>query len=313
MIHKKLSIRNSFLLLSLLVLAASCKTLKVWDSARENFSKGAIVEMAQRTQNAENPANSPFANLGELYPGLGFPTANLGKDPKVHYRQSYKDIMAALEKTSKLRQTGELGNALTIKALAEWKIDSVNQARATAASALGELLRETERDPRDEALMEALPGLMAIDQCYESVQSMIKPMRDKADNASSVSAADAKTLIADAKAHYMEVIRGSDNSIQAAMSILENAKQRGAENKEIVRYLLLSQLAALNSWADELNTIDNSSKLFGVKANDTSLANWIKGEWTAYEDSRKKHLDQLAGMLPGGIADPGYLFWKKIL
>lgn len=313
MTYMKLSLKHGLFLLSLLVLAASCKTLKTWDSARENFSKGAIVEMTQRTQNPDNPANSPFANLGELYPGLGFSTDNLGRDPMVHYRQSHKDIMNALEKTSKLRQAGELGNALTIKALAEWKIDSVNQARKTAAGALQELLRETERDPRDEALMEGLSGLITIDECFESVQAMIKPLREKADNAAGVSAADAKTLIADAKAHYLKVVKGADNSLEGAIATLESAKQRGAANKEIVRYLLLSQLAALNSWVEELNAIDNSAKLLRVKENDTNLTNWIKGEWTAYEGSRKKHLDQLAGLLPGGKEDPGYLFWKKIL
>lgn len=313
MTYFKITFRNAGFFLSFLLLLASCKTFKSWDEARENFSKGAMVEMAVRNTSAEDPGNSAFANLGDLFPHSGFSNGNLGRDPKVFYLQSYKDIQAALEKSSKLRQTQERGNALAMKALAEWKIDSLNRARRTANLALEELLREPERDPRDEALMEALPGLIAIDEAFESVQAMIKPLKAKADQGANIPAEEGKSLIADARTHYTQTIKGADGSLFSALSTLENAKQRGLQNKEILRYLVLSQLAGLNTWQEELNAVDNSAKLLGVKQNDPNLADWIRKEWNNYRETREKHLDQLAELLPEGEENPGYIFWKKIL
>jgi hypothetical protein len=87
-------------------------------------------------------------------------------------RSGYTDALMSLEKIEskdiqKLKQDGLLGSLLTLKALAQWRLGLYDKALATAAEAKK---AEDQLYPRDRCLLEALPGLIKIDQAYQKIE-----------------------------------------------------------------------------------------------------------------------------------------------
>src|SRR5262249_39050436 len=71
------------------------------------------------------------------------------------------------ESADKLRSDQLLGDALTLKALCEWRLGHFSNAVATAQSAQGSAADQL--FPRDRALLRALPGLIKTDQAYQKI------------------------------------------------------------------------------------------------------------------------------------------------
>jgi tetratricopeptide (TPR) repeat protein len=88
-----------------------------------------------------------------------------------NYALAYRSITELIEKKKdSLKKDSLLGNALTIKAMSEWKLGKYVIARETAVEALKE--NKDQLFPRDIALMIAMPGLIKTDQAYFHVMSI---------------------------------------------------------------------------------------------------------------------------------------------
>ncbi len=85
----------------------------------------------------------------------------------VRARQHYLQIIASIERLTpqmreELRQDGLLGEAYTLKALAQWRMDRLDDARASIAQA-----RATNQEPlraRDRALLEGMAGVLKLEE-----------------------------------------------------------------------------------------------------------------------------------------------------
>ena len=87
-------------------------------------------------------------------------------------RTGYTSALVSLDKLnnddiSKLKQSKLLGNVLALKAMAQWRLQQYDQAKQTADDARN--LQPEEIAPRDKAILEALPGLIRIDQVYSFI------------------------------------------------------------------------------------------------------------------------------------------------
>jgi hypothetical protein len=87
-------------------------------------------------------------------------------------RGGYTSALVSLEKmapgdVAQLKRDGLWGNALTLKALAEWRLGLYDKARATADEA--QRTAGDQMHPRDRALLEALPGLIKNDEAYRKI------------------------------------------------------------------------------------------------------------------------------------------------
>lgn len=67
----------------------------------------------------------------------------------------------------RLEEDGLRGNALTLRALAQWRLGLYDKARATADE--GRRTAGRQIHPRDAALLAALPGLIKNDQAYQKI------------------------------------------------------------------------------------------------------------------------------------------------
>lgn len=85
----------------------------------------------------------------------------------VRARQHYLQIIASIERLTpemreELRRDGLLGEAYMLKALAQWRMERLDDARASIAQA-----RETNQEPlraRDRALLEGMSGVLKLEE-----------------------------------------------------------------------------------------------------------------------------------------------------
>jgi hypothetical protein len=141
------------LTLVLLFLAAGCQTVGSLREAQDTFNRAATAENALRSD-----LNRPLDSGGaDTLIGLG------------SARGGYASALLILkritsESPDKLRNDQLLGDALTLKALCEWRLGQFSNAVATAQSA--QSAAADPLFPRDRALLRALPGLIKTDQAY---------------------------------------------------------------------------------------------------------------------------------------------------
>ena len=158
--------RKSGLTLSfaLLFLAAGCQTVSSLRDAQDTFNRAAAAENALRTD-----LNRPLESGGaDTMIGLGA------------VRSGYASALLLLnritsESADKLRNDQLLGDALTLKALCEWRLGQFSNAVATAQSA--QSAAADQLFPRDRALLRALPGLIKTDQAYQKIMER-KPLTE---------------------------------------------------------------------------------------------------------------------------------------
>ena len=150
--------------LVLSLFAAGCQTASSLRDAPDTFNRAAAAENTLRSD-----LNEPLHGGGaDTMIGLGA------------VRSGYASALVVLnrittESAAKLRNDQLLGDALTLKALCEWRLGQFSNAVATAQSA--QSAAADQLFPRDRALLRALPGLIKTDQAYQKIMER-KPLAE---------------------------------------------------------------------------------------------------------------------------------------
>lgn len=139
-------------------LAAGCASVNHLRDAQESFNEAAATENVLRFEAAllEGPTQSPLAQNTTVQ--NGYASALLSLD-----RLEARDV-------ERLKRDRLWGNVLALKALAQWKLGLLDEARTTARE-----VQETGGDqvhPRDRALLLALPGLIKTDEAFAALQRL---------------------------------------------------------------------------------------------------------------------------------------------
>lgn len=131
---------------------AGCASLIKYSKAQDHFNAAVEADMAQRF------VPTPDINTKTV--------AVASSQAKGNYALTLKLIREVIDRDKEgLQKDGLYGNALTIKAISEWKTGNYDDACKTAKSAL-QVAKKGQLFPRDHALMVALPGLIKTDQAF---------------------------------------------------------------------------------------------------------------------------------------------------
>ncbi len=306
-----------FTLFLALFLQACSPSIKMYQAASTAFSSGAKKEMtgvfSSRFSNA--PAGAVPTLNQALGTGAGAEMSNL--TPAALYQESLDQLNRALKNPGPLRENDVLGNALTVKALAAWKLKQYEESESAAEQASDLFRRQEEMSPRDEVLAQSIPALITLDVVYDSTQQVISQLKNKTDAAPSMEESEALMLFKNYQSYYDSFIDNdgtSGRSLSKAFSLMEAATaSANQENKEVTQFVLLSQLTGLKNWYDGLFHLDNVMKLSGVKANNAAVKAWIGQKKGRYEDLRLERMGKLATLLADGEASPIFSFWDSIL
>ena len=187
--------------------ASGCSYISKYSKAQDYFNAAAQADMGRRF--------NPDPNINSKNELIASNQINS------NYALAYKSITELIEKNkNKLKKDRLLGNALTIKAMSEWKLGNYVIARKTAVEALKE--NKDQLFPRDLALMTAMPGLIKTDQAYFHAMSIKSDKTYK----------DIKDMILGD--------HGAMNDFEDAINVVDT-------DHTITVYLLMSELAALRT------------------------------------------------------------------
>lgn len=306
-----------FTLLLTLFLQACSPAIKMYQSASTAFSSGAKKEMADVF--SSRFSNAPEGAVPTLNQALGTNgSAELSNlTPTALYQQSLDQLNRALKTPGPLRENDLLGNALTVKALAAWKLKQYDEAESAAEQATNLFRRQEETSPRDEVLAESIPALITLDVVYDSTQQIIDQLKSKTAMASSMEESEALALFKTYQTYYDSFIDNdgtTGRSLSRAFQVMEAATtSANQENKDANQFVLLSQLTGLKNWYDGLFHLDNVMKLSGVKAENAAVKAWIGQKKSHYESLRLERMEKLGSMLTDGESSPVFSFWDSIL
>lgn len=304
-------------LLVVLLLPACFPAIQLYQGASADFSKGAEKEMkdvlATRFDNA--PADV-VPTLSQVLDIEGEGTSN-----NLSYTQLYQNALDKLDKALKkkgaLQESDVLGNALTVKALAAWKVKRYEEAESAAEEARALFKTQEENSPRDEVLSEAVPSLITLDMVYDSTNQLIEDLKSITNTASDLPKSEAMKLFSGFQATYASAIQNEDASARCLLNAFADLDQVRAvsdpDKKSVCQFVLLSELTGLKNWYDALFHIDNVMKLSKVKQSDAAVKNWITAERDRYEDKRKVMMEELLESLGGSEDHPTYAFWDSKL
>jgi hypothetical protein len=124
--------------------------------AQESFNQAAAAENNLRfdDQLQEGPVQGQLASNTAIQNGYASALLSLGKIEQ-------QDV-------ERLKSDKLWGNVLALKALAQWKLGLLDQARQTATEA--QQAGADQLLPRDQALLMALPGLIKVDEAFAALQ-----------------------------------------------------------------------------------------------------------------------------------------------
>lgn len=139
-------------------LAAGCVSVNHLREAQESFNEAAATENALRFETAlpEGPTQAPLAQNTTVQ--NGYASALLSLD-----RLEARDV-------DRLKRDRLWGNVLALKALAQWKLGLLDEARTTAREV--QQAGADQVHPRDRALLLALPGLIKTDEAFAALQRL---------------------------------------------------------------------------------------------------------------------------------------------
>ena len=306
-----------FTLLLTLFLQACSPAIKMYQSASTAFSSGAKKEMTGVF--SSRFSNAPEGAVPTLNQALGTNgSAELSNlTPTALYQQSLDQLNRALKTPGPLRENDILGNALTVKALAAWKLKQYDEAESAAEQAANLFRRQEETSPRDEVLAQSIPALITLDVVYDSTQQVIDQLKSKTATASSMEESEALALFKTYQTYYDSFIDNDGStgrSLSSAFQVMEAAtRSANQENKDANQFVLLSQLTGLKNWYDGLFHLDNVMKLSGVKAENAAVKAWIGQKKSRYESLRLERMEKLGTMLADGESSPVFSFWDSIL
>lgn len=304
-------------LLAILLLPACFPAIQLYQGASADFSSGAEKEMkdvlATRFENA--PA--------EVVPTLSqvLDTEGDGAVSNLSYTQLYKNALEKLDKALKkkgaLQESDVLGNALTVKALAAWKLKRYEEAESAAAEARALFKTQEENSPRDEVLAQALPSLITLDMVYDNTHQLIENLKAETNTASELEKSEAIALFENFKGVYASSIQNEAADARSLLKAFDDLDGVRAvpdpEKKSVCQFVLLSELTGLKNWYDALFHIDNVMKLSQVKQSDTTVKDWITAERDRYEQKRKDMMEELLASFGGSEDHPTYSFWDSKL
>ena len=282
----------------LLMLCCSCAQLNYLDQAQNAFNQGASLET--------NLSFGEPALLGQ--PSAAGSQAMSLATPDLCYRLAYSQVNKALLKDSQLKADGVLVNAHSLRALSAWKLGLYAQATESALAAKIALQDSDVPLPREAAMMTALEGLIQADQAFMSVQKL------KLDH-QKPNVSEALNTMANIRKQYEADIVNSNGTgkIDKALSILDKAKLEVPGRADIQTYFIMSQLAALKTWLDELDQIYSLLKAFNFSSNNNDLKRWFDQENDRFTQKRNLYMGQLAPLLPQQKENVMYKRWEEWL
>lgn len=157
-------LRAAFIVLLLLTAAATGCSGGIGTStnrlreAQESFNQAAAAENSLRFDNQlqEGPVQGQLASNTAIQNGYASALLSLGKIEQ-------QDV-------ERLKSDKLWGNVLALKALTQWKLGLLDQARQTATEA--QQAGADQLLPRDQALLLALPGLIKVDEAFAALQRL---------------------------------------------------------------------------------------------------------------------------------------------
>jgi hypothetical protein len=292
----------------LLLFLSGCAHLVHLDRAQNAFNRGATLENALAFGTATNEAGVGIAN-----PNVFASTGVSSLSPDLHYQLAHSEVSKALKTDGALKSDGVLGTAWTLRTLCEWKLGRYDDARASALLAQKALADNKFRQPRDEAIVGAIEGLISSEQAYNALLAL----RQKLAQHVTTPANEVERLrfFDEIKKHYEENISNATGSgkIDNALSVLGRTTAINATRQDLQLYFVLSQLASMKTWLDELNEVYLLIKAYGFANSDNDLNRWFKNENDRFAQKRDEVFPQLAVLLPAKEQNATYKNWKMLL
>ncbi len=299
------------LFLSLAVLGfSSCEATKAFQDAQTAFSQGATLEMQGRFADAADQLPSNFVYFDDLYKSNA-PIAE-GATAAGCYEAAMGGITKALKGEGQLKKAMALDNAYAIKALTHWRQGEYDEAREAAAKAVPLLKEDTgeENDIRDLAMMQAMPGLINIDESFGAL-SNIKELGEALANARTTS--EKAEIYDQIKAIYLSFVASEEDgasSVVRGLALIERALEQVDGESAIKIYLRNAQLAGMDNWGDILEVVFLSARRLNASAEEV---NWVMEERSTYNTNVKAYLGKLEAALPNGKDNKLYTYWVRLL
>jgi tetratricopeptide (TPR) repeat protein len=306
---KLTSIYTLFFALVLFSLS-SCTATKAYQDAQTAFSQGATLEMQERFGDAADQLPSNFVYFDDLYKSNS--PIEEGATAAGYYASAMGGITKALKGEGQLKKVMALDNAYAIKALTHWRQGEYDEAREVAEKAVPLLQQDAgeENDIRDLAMMQALPGLINMDESYEALRE-IKEKGDALANAQTVT--EKSVLYDQIKAIYLEFVSSEEDgahSVVRGLTLIERAIEQMEGESAINIYLRNAQLAGMDNWGDILEVVFLSARRLNASAEEV---NWVMEERSTYNTNVKAYLAKLEAALPNGKDNKLYAYWARLL
>jgi hypothetical protein len=285
---------GSWALLLCLFTGAGCRSTSSLREAQDSFNAASAAENAARLNPASTVArdstSQPLANLTAARNGYASTLLTLDK-------LNERDI-------AELKQNQLWGSALTLKALAQWRLGEWTNALTTAREAA---LTTNQLHPRDAAIIQALPGLVLTDQAYarivrDTIQvERLVPITNAFGLTNKTVLAFDYTNPSMPKERAFQTVTNLLVGPDGAMARLASARATVDKEHPVQSYLMQSQLAAFANLVEACNRYGMGSV---VQTNPESYAE---------ARSRIEELQRLVQKIQPD-ADPSVLidYWKKL-
>lgn len=299
------------LFFALVVLSlSSCEATKAYQEAQTAFSQGATVEMKERFGDAADQLPSNFVYFDDLYKSQA--PIDESESAAAYYEKAMSHITKSLKGEGQLKKAMALDNAYAIKALTQWRQGKYDEAREVAEKAVP-LLQDNageEDDIRDLAMMQALPGLINMDESFGALTE-IKALGDTLANAPTVS--EKAVIYEQIKAVYLAAVSSEEDgakSVTRGLALIERAIEGMNGESAIELYLRNAQLAGMDNWGDILEVVFLSARRLNASAEEV---NWVMEERSTYSGNVKTYLGKLEATLPDGKDNKLYTYWARLL
>lgn len=216
--------------LALLIAAAGCQSVSHLREAQNAFNAAATTDNRIRLAPVlGNPDTQAQVSVQLSAPMDTLAAASEVRSGYAVALQSLKQIDS--QERAQLEKNKLWGAALSLRALAEWKLGLYDDALRSADQAAQ--LKE-QLFPRDAAIVAALPGLIKIDLAYATIAAMTP------------GAGGNRDLLATVQRRLVGV--PSDPRDDSAVNDLRHARQKAGPQHPVTIYLIECQLAAFRNY-----------------------------------------------------------------
>ncbi len=294
----------------LTVLFTSCQATEAYRRAQTAFSQGAAIETRDRFADAQVELPSNFFYFNDFYRTSTDIDPN--RSASAYYADALQEVSAALKGKKQLSKNFALDNAYAIQALSLWRLGKYEEAKkvATVAVPLLEVNDADESDFRDLAMMQALPGLINIDESYtalEQIQKLGKALAGTEDEEEQKETYEQiKTLFTN---YYLSNEDGAP-SVTRGLAIIERAITNAEEGNAVGMYLRNAQLAGIDNWGDAFQVVFLSARRMDDNPEDGM---WVLEGRDNYQGLVKSYMSKLEASLEDGKANKIYQYWTQIL